>query len=554
MRSGLFMNQQMGLLTTRSSSHGNNLSRSHLPLGIISTNTLHRNVGNISALQCLPLLDGRENNTSHLIQGSAEDADTPLDVWTVIRPGHVREKIAIFASEGAQATRTEVGVSNGIPCNGVQPTALWRAPKAKGSWEENCNAKRRRRSCNKQKVQQDSRPHIALPQVVELPLQQLGSEYSEEDGGEQKVSVVEMVAFLEQRASESPNSKPRLSRQRSSTTITLSRALLPEQWGEGTEPLRVSDMVAKLESECMRTSSEGTLSRSNSLRRAVGRVLFANINQSSILATNREQSSTPCMPMPSLPPPAVPSLEQISCPETISMESYDLAQTVPHSGIYTDKKARALTQATPPESGEAEPPPGFLFFSAPPSTKSRTSTVPFPFCDSSLSEQRIEEEAGSPLTRTCASQGFLQLRERVQQLLQPRPFLWALPHHLLLHILRLLPTHSLVALKCTCSYFKVIMETYDVQPADSLWVSDPRYRDDPCKQCKRRYERGDVSLCRWHHKPFCQVLPGGPGYWMCCRGSRRDAPGCNVGLHDNRWVPAFHSIHAPIRRSNNHDD
>ncbi|CAN9501932.1 unnamed protein product [Ophioblennius macclurei] len=568
MRSSLFLSQQTGLLKACSGNHGNSLSSSsRLPLGVLSTNTLRRSVGSSSAPQLLPAPDGCENSMSRLIQSAAaatEDAEAPLDVWTVIRPGHVREKIAIFASEAGQADRTEGGASNGGSCGkaSLSPTAvtaLLRAPKAKGSWEENCSAKRRRRSCNNQNLQRDPRPRVALPaQVVEPPppppppLQRVDVEHGEEE--EQKVSVVEMVAVLEQRASESPDSKPLLALQRSSTTITLSRAPPPppsEPRGEGPESLRVSDMVARLESECLKRSSEGSLSRSNSLRRTVGRVLLANM----------EQSSAPCPPSPSSPPSTalIQNREPISCPETISIsESLVSAQTPPLPSVYTDTEAPPLTQATSPESEEAEPLPGLLFLSAPPPT--RPSPVS---CDSSQSEDRKgqlvveeeeEEEAGPVLTRACASQDFLQLRERVQQLLQPRPFLWALPHHLLLHILRLLPTHSLAALKCTCTYFKVVMETYGVRPADSLWVSDPRYRDDPCKQCKRRYERGDVSLCRWHHKPFCQALPGGPGYWMCCRGNRRDAPGCNVGLHDNRWVPAFHSIRAPVRRGNNHDD
>lgn len=145
------------------------------------------------------------------------------------------------------------------------------------------------------------------------------------------------------------------------------------------------------------------------------------------------------------------------------------------------------------------------------------------------------------------------MRQRLQQLLEPQPYLSVLPHHLLLKILLLLPTQSLAALKCSCRYFKFIIDNYGVRPADSLWVSDPRYRDDPCKQCKKRYGRGDVSLCRWHHKPYCQALPYGPGYWMCCHGARRDTPGCNVGLHDNRWVPAFHSINVPIYRRTHAD-
>ncbi|XP_077395556.1 F-box only protein 34 [Festucalex cinctus] len=118
------------------------------------------------------------------------------------------------------------------------------------------------------------------------------------------------------------------------------------------------------------------------------------------------------------------------------------------------------------------------------------------------------------------------------------PTLAALPQDVLAVVFALLPTRSLAALKRTCRYFKALIEDYGVRPADSLWERDPRYRDDPCKRCKRRYGRGDASPCRWHHKPYCQALPGGPGFWMCCQRPRRDAPGCNVGLHDNRWVTA----------------
>lgn len=543
MWSGLFVNQQTGQLKTCTSNHG--ISRR--PLGVISTNMLHLAVGSgASAPQLLPPLDGCENNTTRLIQSPAEDSDAPLDVWTVIRPGHVREKIAIFASVDGQASRTEGGTSNGGSCNRTPPaaiTALSRATKAKGSREENCSAKRRRRSCNNQNLQRDPKPRVALPQAVEPPLQRLGGEHEEQ----QNVSVVEMVAFLEQRASELPDSKPLLALQRSSTTITLSRAPPPppEPRGEAPESLRVSDMVARLESECLRGSSEGSLSRNNSLRRTVGRVLLANM----------EQSPAPCPPAPSPVPPAA-SREPINCPEPANRESPVLSASSPPSAVYRDTEAPPHAQAPPPESDETEPLPGLLFLAPPPPTWPHPCAASPSSCDSSQSEERrfqpgLAVEAGPLVTRRCASQDFLELRERVQQLLQPRPFLWALPHHLLLHILRMLPTHSLAALKCTCSYFKVVMETYGVRPADSLWVSDPRYRDDPCKQCKRRYGRGDVSLCRWHHKPFCQALPGGPGYWMCCHGNRRDAPGCNVGLHDNRWVPVFHSIRAPVRRSNN---
>ncbi|XP_064809455.1 F-box only protein 34-like isoform X2 [Oncorhynchus masou masou] len=158
---------------------------------------------------------------------------------------------------------------------------------------------------------------------------------------------------------------------------------------------------------------------------------------------------------------------------------------------------------------------------------SRCETVPFPL-------------------RRMVSHEFLEMRFKIQLLLEPQQYMSFLPHHIIIKIFCLLPTESLAALKCTCHYFKFIIESYGVRPADSRWVCDPRYKDDPCKQCKKRYGRGDVSLCRWHHKPYCQALPYGPGYWMCCHGSHKDTPGCNVGLHDNRWVPAFHSISMPI--------
>ena len=100
----------------------------------------------------------------------------------------------------------------------------------------------------------------------------------------------------------------------------------------------------------------------------------------------------------------------------------------------------------------------------------------------------------------------------------------------------------------TGCYFKFIIEYYNIRPADSRWVRDPRYREDPCKQCKKKYVKGDVSLCRWHPKPYCQALPYGPGYWMCCHRSQKGFPGCKLGLHDNHWVPACHSFNRAIHK------
>uniref|UniRef100_A0A3Q4GH94 F-box protein 34 n=1 Tax=Neolamprologus brichardi TaxID=32507 RepID=A0A3Q4GH94_NEOBR len=573
-RSSLFVSQQGGLLRTYTGNHG---SSSRFPFSVISTNTLRCPANAITSsvtslclktqsgttLQHLPLLPpGCENNAPKLFQTAAEDADTPLDVWTVIKPGHVREKIAIFVSERGREDSAGGGES----------------VKAKGSWDENCTAKRRRRSGNTQNLQQDQRAGDLRP-APQRPHsgQQCGGELGTAEEADPKVSVVDMVAFLEQRASEQQlDSKPVLALQRSCTTIMLSRAPPTklrdgsEHRGEEPESVRVSDMVARLESECLRRRAEGDLSRSNSLRRTAGRVL---------LAAATGHSSTPSQPAsPSSPAAQCLSREPVGCLPASALTtplSGELVKSEEAAGVERERTVTETHLKAPP-SEEEEPVPGLLFLSPTPEKDSTPSAhrppchratyvlqpfKPAPCSTDSQSEKtrrRGTEDAGvvsnpasAPLVwRASASQDFLEKRQRLQQLLEPQPYLTALPHHLLVKILLLLPTQSLAALKCACSYFKFIIENYGVRPADSLWVSDPRYRDDPCKQCKKRYGRGDVSLCRWHHKPYCQALPYGPGYWMCCHGARRDTPGCNVGLHDNRWVPAFHSINQQLNFQN----
>ncbi|XP_056250160.1 F-box only protein 34 [Seriola aureovittata] len=660
-RSSLFVSQQGALLKTCSSNHGN-ISSSRLPFSVISTNTLrcsngtNSNIGsNVASLrlrasssitlQLLPPPPGCENDTLRLYQTATEDVDAPLDIWTVIKPGHVREKIAIFASEegrtdGARGSEhTSTSSSGGrdraplVCTNHSTMSGLTRAVKAKGSWEENCSAKRRRRSGSNQNqnLQQDQRTQVLDAQQHNHNSSPRRSDSTQTPGSrrcgdeavtaaeeeEQKVSVVEMVAFLEQRASEQQlDCKPVLALQRSSTTITLSRPLPSEvkegsevregseDRGEEPESVKVSDMVAKLESECLRRKTEGDLSRSNSLRRMVGRVLLTAGDQGSSVTSSMTSSSSSLLGAQS------PSREPISCSETAS------ALTTPPSSLSGEAQevgvggalerqstvTESQTVILPPQPEEAEPVPGLLFLSLPPAASACTDSIPppkdseprpphhrttfdqepapsqprplavSPSPDSgSQSEKRRWRKSGggqegevvgaSPCSaavplgrRASVSQDFLEMRQRLQQLLEPQPYLAVLPHHLLVKIFLLLPTQSLAALKCTCHYFKFVIENYGVRPADSLWVSDPRYRDDPCKQCKKRYGRGDVSLCRWHHKPYCQALPYGPGYWMCCHGAHRDAPGCNVGLHDNRWVPAFHSINVPIYRRSHDDD
>lgn len=542
---------QQGALRRACSSNYSNFSSGRLLLSTFSTN---------AALQPVPSELGCENDTLRLCQSTAEDVNATLDIWTVIKPGHIREKIAIFASgghadgaEGNVRLSSSSWVKSPAKCmNFTDTSGLARGTKAKGSWEENGSAKRRRRSGSNQNqdLQLDRRTRVLdtrqhAPQVSsyrsdltrQSAIEQVGSEVVTVDKElEHKVSVVDMVAFLEQRVSEQqPDSKPLLALRRSSTIIAPSGPLTPDTRGDEPESIRVSEMVAKLESECLRRKVEGDLSRSNSLKRTSGRVLHATEHSS--------VHSQLMSPMSSLS--GARAGRQNSCSETTPA----LAVTTPPSPPHT--VSETASSVPPPE--EAEPLPGLLFWSPSMEAPRWPSGVSLGPDTGSQAEKRMLRraepggEGASPLSRhVSTSQDFLEIRQRLQQLLAPQPYLAVLPHHLLVKIFLLLPTQSLVALKCTCHYFKFVIENYGVRPADSLWVSDPRYRDDPCKQCKKRYDRGDVSLCRWHHKPFCQALPYGPGYWMCCHGPRRDTPGCNVGLHDNRWVPPFHSINMPL--------
>ncbi|XP_027892281.1 F-box only protein 34 [Xiphophorus couchianus] len=594
-RSAYFGSQQETLMM-KMSSNQSNISTSRIPLSFISTNTLCYSTGGPSLhlkaprsttgqqLSCRT--DSRCSTPLGPCRSTTEDADVAPNVWTVIKPGHVREKIAIFASEATRTDGADGGdcssalcLSHGDPAakactNSNTPLGPLRAVKAKGSWEENRSAKRRRRCLSNQNHQLDQRSHILTepePRCSEGPGGQCGEAPEPAQGPtpaeeEQKISVVEMVAFLEQRASElQPNLKPLLSLQRSSTTITLSRNPRPEI-KEGDEPdiIRVSEMVAKLESKCLR-SSETSLSRSNSLKRTVGRVLLA--------AGQKSYSScwTQPQPQPSSGPPETLTADRVEPPvhvvPTVRVESP--AWVLPPTPAAPPKEVSGETAGL--QSSEQEPLPGLLFLSADETGPTlctphyRTTFYLEPALPPVSAPQRSEKNkahktmgcppcsAAVPLGRSASvSQDFLRVRQRLQQLLAPQSYLLLLPHHLLVNLLLLLPTQSLAALKCTCSYLKFVIENYSVRPADSLWVSDPRYRDDPCKQCKKRYRPGDVSLCRWHHKPYCQALPYGPGYWMCCHSAQRDALGCNVGLHDNRWVPAFHSINVPIYRRNYH--
>lgn len=460
-----------------SSNYGN----SHLPLGVISST------------------NGGSSRHEMTITEEAE----PLDIWAAIKPGHVREKIAIFGSDGRWRN------GNRTPSPGVTwdkdggVSGLCRVRKSKGNWEEKGGAKRQRHLGNEQKVLWDLRTHEADWRHVDWRSAGGGAEMAGE-GEELRLSVVEMVACLEKRFHQQqrdPKAVP--APQKAPASFPLFSAPHAEP-----DSTRVSAMVTRLEWDGLRTQMEAS-----SLTRTAGRVLLATAHI----------SSSPCQPSaPSAPPKG--SQESVA----------PCLMATPPAVCSGELAASQKAQDPPSQSEEAEPPPGLLFW----------TPAPPQLCSHSPSP----EGGGSGQVSRARLCSFLEVRRRLQQLLEPRPFLTLLPHHLLVAVFSLLPTRSLAALKCTCRYFRLIIDTYDVRPADALWVSEPCYSDDPCKRCRKRCGRGDVSLCRWHHKPFCQALPYGPGYWMCCRSVHKDTPGCNVGLHDNRWVPAFHSRNVAICR------
>ncbi|XP_012682357.2 F-box only protein 34 isoform X2 [Clupea harengus] len=658
-------------------------SANRCPFGVLSTNTLHcssssantTNTTNLSSawaarkgkgnppvpakvtitsslfLLASPL--GLENEASLRIYQS-EDGDGPLDIWAVIKPGNTKEKIAIFAGRQRGRLSDGGGLGEAAPVGegGPQDPRLMCLMKSKGCWvEEDCSLAKRRRLGKMDKMK--GTETLSETQAPSAGDSEDGMLRVEGEEGARIVSVGEMVAILEQMANGDQHMDSKPVSLRSSSTISLPKSPVPlsepkalesVEGQEESESVRVLDMVARLESECLKRQSSresGELSRNNSLRRNVARVLLAGSEP--YQGPTQPESPTDCQ------------VEDQHLAECLSVKGNNQPKSQPESLtsptpseplVVVEKVAEAqlvqveyrVTDASKdPEQGfeDARPPgpefsgtveveepmPGMLFFRQsppPPPSERRTpqhtettthpkicitveATIsPLPWdCTKSgglsgistkapqlpaLAEraqtlhegaddkggERVaggegagchdddddEEECDGtgreavtfPLRRQVSHE-FLEMRFKIQQLLEPQPYLAVLPHHVLVQIFSLLPTQALAALKCTCRYFKSIIECYDVRPTDSRWVSEPRYRDDPCKQCKKHYRRGDVSLCRWHHKPYCQAMPYGPGYWMCCRGGHKDTLGCNVGLHDNRWVPTFHRMNMPIYKS-----
>lgn len=641
------------------------------PFGVLSPNVLCNMSGKSPVESSLNIKAKKNVPPPTIHQG--EEGEGPLDIWAVVKPGNTKEKIAFFA---AHQCSNRIG-----------------SMKIKSSWDIDGRATKRRKKSGdlkKAKIQLERMREInsrcCQPEPFACGIEHC-SVHCGSDGGDgvyagRPLSVIQMVAFLEQRASAllascaknciNTPATVKLSGQSRGVPPAPEPFSAPGACEEPTEkgsseigkpqgePVRVLDMVARLESECLKRQGQRepvSLSRNNSFRRNVGRVLLTNGTQADEDKTPKGTAEAPDAqvdPMqsasmddeppradhcsagdqawndasqgcPSLPASVSFHMDSVDVEpgqQTAMKNSsrYDVEMTdeldmlpfsshtclqatelstdtidcmsrelVPLINQNSDKRrteslcisitVSKVERDQPSGSNTCEEPlPGMLFFLSPGQDQPDCSQLNESVAQASSEASKLQEaaegdsaldekgvsaepsvsppsaaESTPPVLEASnwkkqVSQDFLETRFKIQQLLEPQQYMACLPHHIMVKIFRLLPTRSLVALKCTCCYFKFIIEYYNIRPADSRWVRDPRYREDPCKQCKKKYVKGDVSLCRWHPKPYCQALPYGPGYWMCCHRSQKAFPGCKLGLHDNHWVPACHSFNRAIHK------
>ncbi|XP_072895995.1 F-box only protein 34-like isoform X1 [Hemitrygon akajei] len=608
-----------------------------------------------------------------------EEGEAQLDIWAVIKPGNTKEKIAFFAAH---------------QCNNRTHSM-----KLKSSWDaEVTTAKRRRKSIDREKIKiqplrkdsvkdVDRRYLCADPQTIsnydENSFVNIDKQNADGHCHSSSLSVAEMVALLEQRANSLlPDcSKPFTNVNAHLPNIVHSKGGSPlveaishtgsesdlshkkstENKKLQGEYVRVIEVIAKLESECLKNQhNRNGEARNNSFRRGVGRVLLTNphLSEESAKSTgiirksagapravdnigqSKEQCShistsytKPCTePQDNAPSLAInfsgvvlnlssketslthkettslpnSTREHFNSDAETSVESSNTPSlcwemdnkfvsnfTLPESGMgeYANnfivnelescvvdrnmvrrvKEATECTSVTKLKS--EEPLPGKLFFSLEQSHLENLDSIEntteeildIAHCrdDFLIAENRTlnrscseanQSSSCTPFGTMCpsltepfplrrqVSHEFLETRFKIQQLLEPRQYMAFLPHHIMVKIFMFLPTKTLAALKCTCHYFKFIIENYDIRATDSRWVCDPRYKDDPCKQCKKHYTKGDVSACRWHSKPYYKVPPYGRSYWMCCWQTEKDSLGCKIGLHDNNWVQSHNHV------------
>uniref|UniRef100_A0A8C4WTY3 F-box protein 46 n=1 Tax=Eptatretus burgeri TaxID=7764 RepID=A0A8C4WTY3_EPTBU len=406
---------------------------------------------------------------------NVEEPRLHLEILSVIKPGNTREKIAFFIRNQCSALNGQL--------------------KVKSPWEQGCGkAKRRRKSL-------DTEKETSSENVVQ-----------ESD----MLSVLQKVAILEGRkAGEESGRVPANGSQEvdsESNSPTIGAMRLNRANSEMSESVRVTEVIARLEFESLRHARDSTLpsacslSRNSSLRRSFRKIYI------SAAETSSNPSDVPPAP---LPPSRNSTSSSFPVPSSIKPQTYSTPIELCSQDV-----------------SDAEIPGRLFLFSCLPSIEGLENAFPCP------KPSHCQEQTPKLVTKfkRSVSHEFLEMRFRIQQLLEPRQYMLSLPDHVLAQVFGYLPTKCLAALKCTCRDFKWLIEAYDIRATDSRWSNDPRYSDDPCKQCRRKYQRGDVSLCRWHPKPFHQDLLYGRSYWMCCRRAERDAPGCRVGLHDNNWV------------------
>ncbi|NXB67814.1 FBX34 protein, partial [Struthidea cinerea] len=583
-------------------------------LGIIYPNTMCNMNGKGPADG--PSAREKKNALSATIH-QGEEGEGPLDVWAVVKPGNTKEKIAFFAAQQC-SSNTRTG-----------------SMKIKSTWDiDGRTAKRRKKSVDlkKAKIQlermREANARCSQPEPFACGIEHCSVHFGS-DGGEgafpgRSLSVIEMVAFLEQRAS-----ALLVDCAKSCTAASAARlSTQPKAAPPGSDPFSSAGAGTQPEGEV----GKGVPAQGDGLGEAgvaeagyggrcgplgdtelwdgaasaqqpfpsgldtrVGNVNSGLAQAVLALTAGRNDTETriepprallsPCPAAARLPPDPLQSKNAtVDCTskEPVIFPKHPARKEPLCISISVTKTEKGCRKEKLSSSGSGEESlPGRLFFlqgeqpaaheqqPRRESTQEKPGEVAQNEDEDALASGRscvrssVPTEPSAPsvpptegalqvLDASClkrqVSHDFLETRFKIQQLLEPQQYMAFLPHHIIVKIFGLLPTRSLVALKCTCYYFKFIIEYYNIRPADSRWVRDPRYREDPCKQCKKKYVKGDVSLCRWHPKPYCQALPYGPGYWMCCHRSQKGIPGCKLGLHDNHWVPACHSFNRAIHK------
>ncbi|KFO61914.1 F-box only protein 34 [Corvus brachyrhynchos] len=545
-------------------------------LGIIYPNTMCNMNGKGPADG--PSAREKKNALSATIH-QGEEGEGPLDVWAVVKPGNTKEKIAFFAAQ---------------QCSSNARTG---SMKIKSTWDiDGRTAKRRKKSVDlkKAKIQlermREANARCSQPEPFACGIEHcsvhFGSDSAEGAFPGRSLSVIEMVAFLEQRAS--------------ALLVDCAKTWVPARgdgWGEaGVAEAGYGGRCGPLgDTELWDGAASAPQPFPSGLDTRVGNVnsglaqavlaMTAGRNDTEAQIEPPRALLSPCPAAARLPPDPLQSKNTtVDCTskESVIFPKHPARKEplcISISVTKTDKGCRKEKHSSS-SSGE-DSLPGRLFFlqgeqpaaheqqPQQENTQEKPGKVAQNEDEDALASGRscvrssVPTEPLAPsvpptegalqvLDASClkrqVSHDFLETRFKIQQLLEPQQYMAFLPHHIIVKIFGLLPTRSLVALKCTCYYFKFIIEYYNIRPADSRWVRDPRYREDPCKQCKKKYVKGDVSLCRWHPKPYCQALPYGPGYWMCCHRSQKGIPGCKLGLHDNHWVPACHSFNRAIHK------